>query len=229
MSIDYAIVVPGNNLRLEEGFLGLANATLVFCPEGPILFDVGHYVTRPALLARLRRQGLEPADVKAVFLSHLHFDHCHNIDLFPEAKVMVSRREWDYVGSPHKEDLFVPWLIREQLRGHDLALIEAEGPIAPGVRAIATPGHTPGSYALVLESEAKGRVVLAGDAIKYAKEALSGRCDMAFDSIEAGSASIARILETADRIVPGHFPELIRQKNGGFLWEQSAPFSLLVR
>ena len=37
--MDYKIVVEGNNLRLKNGFLGLANATLVFCQGGPLLFD----------------------------------------------------------------------------------------------------------------------------------------------------------------------------------------------
>jgi hypothetical protein len=47
----------------------------------------------------------------------------------------------------------------------------------------------------------------AGDAIKYAKEAVTRKCDMAFDAIETGTRTIERILDSADRIVPGHFPE----------------------
>ncbi len=226
--MDYDIIVKGNNLRLKQGFLGLANATLVFSADGPLLFDVGHHVNRPELLAGLQRHGLAPKDVKAVFLSHLHFDHCNNIDLFSQSKVYVSEREWDYADNPHDDDPFVPWLIREQLKKHDLALMPAEGRIAEGVNAIAVPGHTPGSYGLVLDTADKGRVVLAGDAIKYAKEALTGQCDMAFDTQETGSASIRRILDMADRIVPGHFPELIK-RDGVFIWEDTAAFELLVR
>jgi len=165
----YEIIVKGNNLRLKEGFLGLANATLVLSPDGPLLFDVGHQVTRPALVAGLRRQGLEPKDVKAVFLSHLHYDHCYNIDLFPDEKVYVSRKEWDYAANPHCDDPFVPWLIREQLQKHDLALLEEEGRLCDGISTLWLPGHTPGSYGLMLETGDKGRIVLAGDSIKYAK------------------------------------------------------------
>jgi glyoxylase-like metal-dependent hydrolase (beta-lactamase superfamily II) len=68
---------------------------------------------------------------------HLHFDHAHNVDLFPRARFVVSEREWE--------------------------------------------------------------------------------------------CAAQRILERADRIVPGHFPELIRQPDGNFVWEDSAPFELLVR
>lgn len=62
-------------------------------------------------------------------------------------------------------------------------------------------------------------VVIAGDAIKYAKEAINGQCDMAFDTIEAGTRSIQHILAIADRIVPGHFSELTRLPNGNFSWD----------
>ncbi len=200
----------------------------MFTADGPVLFDVGHYVNRPALLNGLARHDLEPADVRAVFLSHLHFDHCNNIDLFPGARVYVSKREWDYARQPHADDMFVPWLIHEQLQKHEVEFLDGEGRIAEGVRYLPTPGHTPGSYALALDTEKHGCAVIAGDAIKYVKELISGRCDTAFDTAEAGADSIARIAAMADRIVPGHFPELVRQGDK-FVWSEAAEFPLLIR
>ena len=228
MAVDYDIIVRGNNLKTGDGFLGLANATLITCKDGPVLFDVGHFCNRAALLAGLARKGMTTDDVKVVFLSHLHFDHANNIDLFPNAKVMVSRREWDYAANPHKDDMFIPWMVREQLQKHDLALIDGEGRVSDGVHFFPAPGHTPGSFALRLDTDAAGCVVVAGDSIKYAKEALTRRCDLAFDAVETGTATIERILAMADRIVPGHFPELIK-RDGVFVWDDAAAFSLLVR
>lgn len=228
MAVDYDIIVRGNNLSLREGFLALANATLITCPDGPVLFDVGHYCNRPALLNGLQRHGMSPGDVKAVFLSHLHFDHCNNIDLFPDAKVYVSGREWAYAGAPHADDMFIPWMVREQLARHDVTFIAGEGRLAPGVRYFPAPGHTPGSFALRLDTDRHGCVVVAGDAIKYAKEAVLRQCDMAFDTVAAGTATIAHILDIADRIVPGHFPELIK-RDGVFVWEDTAELALKVR
>ncbi len=229
MSLAYDVIVRGNNLAFRGGYFALANATLVFSEDGPVLFDVGHYCNRPALLEGLRKHGLEPKDVRAVFLSHLHFDHCNNIDLFPSSRVYVSEREWEYAKSPHRDDLFVPWLIHEQLQKHEVEFLKGEGRLGPGFRYMPAPGHTPGSYALILDETERGRVVLAGDAIKYAKEAIGKRCDMAFDTVETGSKTIARILEMADVIVPGHFPVLYRQDDGGFLWEEAAELPLLIR
>ena len=51
---------------------------------------------------------------------------------------------------------------------------------------------------------------------------------MAFDTISAGTKTIGRILDMADRIVPGHFPELIK-RDGQFTWDDEAELPLLVR
>ena len=228
MAVDYEIIVRGNNLALREGYLALANSTLIACDGGPVLFDVGHHCNRLTLLNGLSRQGMTPADVKAVFLSHLHFDHANNIDLFPHAKVYVSRREWNYAAAPHADDMFIPWMIREQLQKHDVDFLEGDGKLAEGVRYFPAPGHTPGSFALRLDTDRHGCVVVAGDAIKYAKEAVTCACDMAFDSVETGTETIKRILAMADRIVPGHFPELIK-RGDGFVWEEPAELPLLIR
>lgn len=229
MSPRYRLLVKGNNLRLKNDFLGMSNVTLIEAKSGLMLFDTGGYISRLGLLKALADSGLRPQDIKTVFLSHLHFDHAHNIDLFAHAHIFVSRREWDYAADPHPDDLLLPWGMRAQLEKSSIELIEGEGVLDEGMSFFPTPGHTPGHFSLQLETADNGRVVIAGDAIKYAKEAILRRCDMAFDTLENGTASIERILAVADRIVPGHFPELIRLENGSFYWEESAPFELLVR
>ena len=72
-------------------------------------------------------------------------------------------------------------------------------------------------------------MILASNALKHPKEAILKACDMAFDMVENGTATIARILARADRIVPGHFPELVRQPNGAFCWTDASAFDLRVR
>jgi N-acyl homoserine lactone hydrolase len=228
MAIDYDIIVKGLNLSMRDGFFGLANVTLVSSPDGPILFDTGHYCNRPALLKGLAAQGVEPSAVQAVFLSHLHFDHSNNIDLFPKAKVYVSKREWEYAKKPHRDDMFMPWMIHEMLGRYTVEFLDGERKLAGGISAIPAPGHTPGSYALVLDDTRRGRVVLAGDAIKYPKEVLNRRSDMVFDTVESSRDTIERLMSLADRIVPGHFPELIK-RGDGFTWEDAHEFPIMLR
>lgn len=227
METSYEIIVKGNNLATRAGSLGLANLTLVFTEPGPMLFDVGHYGNRTALVEGLDRYGLSPADLASVFLSHLHYDHCLNIDLFEGAKVFAGRADWEYVLNPHPLDTFVPWLIREQLGKCELELLEGEGTLAPGVRYLPVPGHTPGCLALALDTP-DGTAVLAGDAIKVYSEVVTRASTMPFGSPEEATASISRILDMADRIVPGHFPELTRRE-GGFVWDEPGELDILVR
>lgn len=230
MPIRHEVLVPGSNLSFEGGFFGFSSVVLVRAGPELVLFDTGHHPTRGLLLEALRARGLAPGDIGTVFLSHLHFDHANNIDLFAGARFVLSRREWDYAARPHPDDHFVPWLVHEALErfAGRLELVGDEGEIAPGLRHAAAPGHTPGLQTLSYEAASGERVAIAGDAIKTLKEALARRCDMAFDTLEAGTRSIERILANADRIVPGHFPEL-RREGDAWTWDEPARLNLIVR
>lgn len=229
MAERYEILVKGNSLRLKEGYLGLANISLIRTQAGPMLFDLGHSVNRPALVAGLAQKGMKPADVKRIFLSHIHFDHVNNIDLFSyDTEVFVSRADWEYAANPHPDDDFVPWMVREQLSKYRLRLLDGAGEFEAGLQYFPVPGHTPGSYAVSLDDPALGRVVLAGDAIKFPRELMTCQCTHAYDLPERGSASIRMITGMADRIVPGHFSELIRA-DGGFTWDEDCRLELVVR
>jgi glyoxylase-like metal-dependent hydrolase (beta-lactamase superfamily II) len=140
----------------------------------------------------------------------------------------VSRRELDYARVSHPEDAYLPRGILEELRRHRVTALDGATELGPGLTALPAPGHTPGLYALALETTERGRVVLASDAIKYPKEVMTGVGDLVLDTIEASRASIAAILAQADRIVPGHFVEM-RKADGAWTWDQPAPFDLRLR
>ena len=70
--------------------------------------------------------------------------------------------------------------------------------------------------------------MLAGDALKFPREMLQQGADHAFDSHENASASIRLILSIADRIVPGHFSEMIR-RGDTFLWDEPGELTLYMR
>ncbi len=225
---DYDVLITGNNLAYADGALGISSVVLVTGADGPLLFDTGHYGNRPALLRGLARHGLEPKDVPRVMLSHLHWDHSLNVDLFRGAEILVSRRELDYAQAPHAEDTHLPWGILDELQRHRVTLLEGPTEIGAGLAAFPAPGHTPGLYALALETADRGRVVLASDAIKYPKEVMIGEGDLVLDTLEASRASIAAILAQADRIVPGHFVQM-RKVGNSWTWDQPAPFDLRLR
>ncbi|HEY2479139.1 MAG TPA: MBL fold metallo-hydrolase [Solirubrobacterales bacterium] len=218
MTPTYEILIPGNSLEWSGGFLGFANLTLVTTSEGTLLFDTGHYINRGALVAALAARDMVPGDVDKVFLSHIHFDHADNVDLFTDAVIFLGKADWEYVRDPAKDDLFIPWGIRDQLSEHKkLELLDHDDDIGGGLTALQLRGHTPGSMGVWFEHAANGTVVIAGDAIKNLDEVIVGRqsnvqhefpvaADLADDE-----ASIAKVVSMADRIIPGHFPELKRE------------------
>jgi glyoxylase-like metal-dependent hydrolase (beta-lactamase superfamily II) len=172
----YDVIVQGSSYILDVGGLGISNCTLVSTADGPILFDVGSHVTREMIKAGLKKRGLAPADIRRIFLSHMHFDHVMNIDLFPAStEVFVSRAEWDYSGNPHPDDDWLPWGIREQLKKYRLQFVEGSAELSSGVRYFPAPGHTPGCYALALDLADGTKVTLAGDAVKFPREAIGCR------------------------------------------------------
>ncbi len=76
-------------------------ATAVETTEGLALFDTGPESTFENVVAELRRAGFAPADVRHVFLSHIHFDHAGAAWRFAElgATIYVHPR-----GAPHLID-----------------------------------------------------------------------------------------------------------------------------
>jgi glyoxylase-like metal-dependent hydrolase (beta-lactamase superfamily II) len=217
MTPTYEILVPGNSLEWSGGFLGFANLTLVTTSEGTLLFDTGHYINRGALVAALAAREMAPGDIDKVFLSHIHFDHADNVDLFTHATIYLSEADWEYVQNPAKDDLFIPWGIHEQLSKNKLELLDHDSDIGGGLTALKLRGHTPGSMGVRFEHATNGTVVIAGDAIKNLNEVINGRqSDVQHQfpvaaSLADDEASIARVVHTADRIIPGHFPELKRK------------------
>ena len=112
----------------------------------------------------LRQLGFLPEDITLVINSHLHFDHAGGNTTkdasgairptFPNARYVVQQAEYHWAthtnertaGSyfPHN---FVPL--------HEAAMydfVNGEAEIVPGIRALPTPGHTPGHHGLLIES-----------------------------------------------------------------------------
>ncbi|MHC6179793.1 N-acyl homoserine lactonase family protein [Clostridium sp. JNZ X4-2] len=183
------------------GALGWSNVVLIRMKGRNILFDTGGQGIRPNLLKALEKLSVKPNQIDSVFLSHLHFDHCCNASLFSSAEFIISRKEWEYATT--EEDVFTTEESVEYLKGKKKRFISKDGEeIYPGMKAIFTPGHTPGGMSMVLEADNETWII-AGDAVKNRIELLKGEVDMSLDN-EQSLQSILRIRNMADRVLPGH-------------------------
>jgi N-acyl homoserine lactone hydrolase len=223
------VLVPGNSLSFRGGFFGFSVVALLTHPDlGPILFDTGHHATRHMLLSGLERAGLTARDIRHVFLSHLHFDHANNAEMFEGATFHLSQSEWDYAQNPHPQDLFGSVAVREWLRTQDLRLIGASGELAPGLRFRHAPGHTPGITLMHFRDSDGQRVVVAGDACKTYRELVSGNAGEAFDYLNRSAETLAWIRGNADIVVCGHHP-VLRRSTVGWVWDDPSTLDLIVR
>ncbi|MFD5215498.1 MBL fold metallo-hydrolase [Microbacterium sp. NPDC058345] len=200
------VLLPGRALTTPEGSVGFCGTYLVTC-AGPrpqrILFDPGHAGRRSALLSQLAKGGLDAADIDTVVLSHAHWDHAQNADLFERATVWAHAAELDGPTDRRPRDIATPaWTFRMLRFVGATAAVDGQA-LGTGVDVLHVPGHTAGSIGLRVRTAA-GVAVLSGDAISRRDAAQKGRCAVAHFDAAAGMRSVQIILRTADEVWPGH-------------------------
>ena len=152
--------------------------------------------------------GLDPHDVETVVLTHLHWDHAGNCDLFPDSRVVVQRSELRYAIAPGRffRKAFLapqsgwgtpPYLVR------NIDTVEGAVELHPGLRVIPTPGHTPGSQAVLVDTEL-GTFAIAGDAVStYAN--LDADIPPGFHvDVDESMDSMDLLRAVADHVLPSH-------------------------
>jgi N-acyl homoserine lactone hydrolase len=140
---------------------------VVMHPAGCVLVDSGaggpeHWLTDWRLVNRsiaevLAEHDLVPGDVRLVINTHLHFDHCGQNAVFKHAPFYVQRTELDRARREARP--LADWF---DFAGARFELLDGDAEIAPGIRVIATPGHTVGHQSVAVEGD--GEEVLIGDA-----------------------------------------------------------------
>ena len=196
-------LLQGFGVRSDQGTLGFCGVNLLRDGNRKILVDVGHMGRRVLLLERLKERGISPSEIDAVVLTHAHWDHCLNVDLFPNARVMLSAREHEYARSPHELDWATPPWTGAVLDRHPVDELKDGDEIATGVRIMEVPGHSPGSIAVLVQTQ-EGITGLVGDALPNSASVTAGICYLVFWSEEEARRSVARIVESCDIVYPGH-------------------------
>ena len=152
-----------------------------------ILFDAGTggQVAPGAgrMAENMRAAGIDPTSVRTVLISHFHPDHIFglmakdtNAPLYPTAEIVMPEAEYKWWTDaavfaklpPARHDLakriqavFPGWKEKGQIR-----LVGNDVEVAPGIRTIEAPGHTPGHMAWHVSSGSHQLLVLA-DVVTY--------------------------------------------------------------
>ncbi len=164
------MVLPGIHLI---GGIGPAAAYVVETSDGLVIIDTGLSADAKELKAAMKTQGLDWMQLRSIFLTHVHGDHCGGADrLRAETGAQVYAGQADVpvleVGGPR--DAFFSHF---KMPGHvphsttvDVALQGGET-ITVGechFEVLETPGHTTGSTCYLLERSG-ARVLFSGDVI----------------------------------------------------------------
>lgn len=197
---------PGRTVH--HGGLGWSTVPLLRGQDEVILVDAGSYAYREPLIERLGRLGLGREDVTSVVLTHCHWDHICNYPLFPKAKLFVPDDDLRWALNQPVGTWHIPEFHVEKL-GDDPRVVRVRDgdEFLPGLRAIGTPGHTPGHLSYVARGE-RGTLIFTGDAVKNQAELMTEKVDMTLDLAESqASIRLVRKLAAADPaniIVCGH-------------------------
>jgi glyoxylase-like metal-dependent hydrolase (beta-lactamase superfamily II) len=151
----------------------------------------------------LKLVNVSPEDVDIIVHTHLHNDHCENDFKCPNARVYVQRVEHEFFENPHPIDhRYYPDLLDDV---KEVVLVDGDQEIVDGIDVLLTPGHTPGSQSVVVNTAA-GKALITGFCSNERNFPKSGKPippGVHTDAIQAYD-SCERVMGAADIIIPLH-------------------------
>ncbi|TXH04556.1 MAG: MBL fold metallo-hydrolase [Nevskiaceae bacterium] len=165
---------------------------LVKHPQGALLFDTGfgkdvdeHFKTIPALMratsryekeptvaAQLHAAGIEPSALKAVILTHAHWDHVSGLADLPGAPVWVDDQERSFIKYGDDASALIrsfgdlPYRVYNFPSGPYLGFDKSYDVFGDGsVVLVPASGHTPGSIIAFIATPDGKRYALVGDLV----------------------------------------------------------------
>ena len=132
--------------------------------DGLILIDCGMPQTLYLLFDSICALGFDPHDIRIILISHAHYDHAgaaEAVRRYSGARLYLGKEDVPFIGHPEL-------LLSEPCCCPDFqvdACYEADMPIELGrfsIKAVHTPGHTPGTHSFFFHAEVERNPVLCG-------------------------------------------------------------------
>jgi len=181
--------------------------------------------TAGKLAANMKAAGIDPAKIETILISHCHPDHIFglmekdtNKPVYPNAELIISDVEYKFWTDPAVIDrlpearkglarriqaVFPTW--------KNIRQVEGEPEVAPGIRFVSSPGHTPGHRAFHLSS-GSSQLMISNDtayvpALVVANPGWHGQYDQnAAMAEESRRKLLDRVIADKIMICGYHFP-----------------------
>jgi glyoxylase-like metal-dependent hydrolase (beta-lactamase superfamily II) len=177
------------------------------------------------LPSNMKAAGIDRSQISTILVSHFHPDHVWglmekgtNAAVFPNAELIVNSTEYNWWTEPGRVEklpegrrpagkrigeVFPTW--------KNWKLVEDKAEVAPGVRILAAPGHTPGHSAFLVTS-GKDQLMVSNDAM-YVPALLAAHPDWQGAYDQDGPTAVATRRKLVDRVIAdkmmicgAHFP-----------------------
>ena len=211
-------------------------AMLVDTGSTRILIDTGAGALGPntgKLPESLASTGFLPEDIHAVILSHAHPDHIAGVQMFPNAAVVMMRKEFEFWMSAETQTRLeaceiyglgpLEVVMAASVRDHvapardRLRLLDRPTEIAAGILVFPAPGHTPG-HAAVLVSSGRQQLLYVGDATDSSGAIRTSGVGLRLRSVSRGNGAHAKDSCWSGRWPTGVFSRAITCRAG---WARS--------
>ncbi len=177
------------------------------------------------LPGNVKAAGIDPTKISTILISHFHPDHIFglmekgtNAPLYPNAELVVNATEYKWWTEPGRveklpegrkalgnriQTVFPTW--------KNFKLIEGEQEVAPGIRLVNAPGHTPGHSAFLVSSGNQQLMISNDTAYVPALLAPHPEWQGAYDqdgplAVESRRKLIDRVIADKMAICGAHFP-----------------------
>jgi N-acyl homoserine lactone hydrolase len=158
----------GNNVAISDGM----DSCKKYWAPGNCDFLKPSQKREDVIDMQLKKQGFDPAKVKAVITSHTHLDHTGNIALFPNAIHVFQRKELYQGWWPEKfQGRTSPgtFVMGDLSSAREFNYLELEGDYDlfgdGSVLVLSTPGHTLGHQSVKAKLASGRTIIMSQDAI----------------------------------------------------------------
>jgi len=215
---------------LPNDYMPIPLTVVVLTIEGKhVMIDAGSGAQWQPTAGRLHENmvaaGIDPKKIGTILISHFHPDHIFglmhrdsNLPVYPDAELIVSRTEYEWWTAPGRVEklpearkalgkrinvVFPGW--------KNFTFIDEEKDVAPGVRLIQAPGHTPGHSAFLVSS-GNEQLMISND-VAYVPALLAPHPEWqgAYDqdgptAVTTRRALLDRVIADKMMICGAHFP-----------------------